>query len=448
MFLIDKQTLTDLNAIDHKNFSLWNFFDNTSTLGGKSLLYGYFNNPLKDINEIQGRRQAIEYLSDVIAEYPFDKYMLQDLERYLSLGAEPYSENLFPYYLEKFSSNYWSAEHQMERILIKRSIAEISMLILYLTELLNTAIEQEKPIGRLKEIHDSFKELTAGLDLSELKKIVHNKITPALIIKYDYNFRSLNNYKIRKIFTIIYELDVYQGIAKCQRKKQLIFPTFHNDSDAEHMLTIKGAYNLFLANPIKNDIIISQDKNTWFLTGANMTGKSTLLKTLGVCIYLAHLGLPVPAEKMDTLFFDGLLTTINLGDDINSGHSHFYNEVLRVKKVAELLASKKRMIVLLDELFKGTNYDDAYHATLTLVERFEELNNSIFLISSHITELTTKLNTNHIELKHLETLINEESHITFTYRLIPGVATEKLGMRLLGREKVFELFKSIPSQRN
>lgn len=179
-----------------------------------------------------------------------------------------------------------------------------------------------------------------------------------------------------------------------------------------------------------------------------MTGKSTLLKTLGVCIYLAHLGLPVPAEKMDTLFFDGLLTTINLGDDINSDHSHFYNEVLRVKKVAELLASKKRMIVLLDELFKGTNYDDAYHATLTLVERFEELNNSIFLISSHITELTTKLNTNHIELKHLETLINEESHITFTYRLIPGVATEKLGMRLLGREKVFELFKSIPSQRN
>ncbi|MCS3554920.1 MULTISPECIES: MutS-related protein [unclassified Sphingobacterium] len=448
MFTIDKQTLSDLNAIDHRDFSLCNFFDNTSTLGGRSLLYSYFINPLKDIKEIQDRNEAIEYLSNVMDNHPFDKYMFQDLEKYLSIGVETDSANLFRYYSEKLSFNFWSAENQMERVLIKRSIAEIAMLITYLTELLNKAVEQEKPVRRLREMLKSLNKLTSDFDLSELKVIASKKISPALILKYDYKFRNLNNHNIKKIFTIIYELDIYQGIAKSMMQNHLIFPTFHNKTDVDHMLEIKGAYNLFLKKPIKNDIIISQEKNIWFLTGANMTGKSTLLKTLGACIYLAHLGLPVPAEKMDTLFFDGLLTTINLGDDLSSGRSHFYNEVLRVKKAAELLASKKRMIILLDELFKGTNYDDAYHATLTLVERCEELNNSIFLISSHITELSTKLNKNHVELKHLETLINEESHITFTYRLIPGISTEKLGMRLLEREKVFELFKSIPSQRS
>ena len=65
MFLIDKQTLTDLNAIDHKNFSLWTFFDNTSTLGGKSLLYGYFNNPLKDINENRHLFNDFLYTDDI-----------------------------------------------------------------------------------------------------------------------------------------------------------------------------------------------------------------------------------------------------------------------------------------------------------------------------------------------------------------------------------------------
>ena len=125
--------------------------------------------------------------------------MFQDLEKYLSLGVETDSANLLRYYSEKLSFNFWSAENQMERVLIKRSIAEIAMLITYLTELLNKAVEQEKPVGRLREMLKSLNELTSDFDLSELKVIASKKISPALILKYDYKFRNLNNHNIKKI---------------------------------------------------------------------------------------------------------------------------------------------------------------------------------------------------------------------------------------------------------
>ncbi|WP_313263700.1 hypothetical protein [Sphingobacterium sp.] len=67
--------------------------------------------------------------------------------------------------------------------------------------------------------------------------------------------------------------------------------------------------------------------NLWCLTGANMTGKSTLLKTIGSCVYLAHLGSPVPADAMKTVHFDGIMVTINLGDNLSTGASHLFNEV-------------------------------------------------------------------------------------------------------------------------
>ncbi|MBK6527650.1 MAG: hypothetical protein IPG07_20145 [Crocinitomicaceae bacterium] len=70
-----------------------------------------------------------------------------------------------------------------------------------------------------------------------------------------------------------------------------------------------------------------------FLTGANMAGKSTLLKSLGLSIYLAHIGFPVPAKKFQTTLYNGIITTINLPDNINKGYSHFYHEVIRKRKL-------------------------------------------------------------------------------------------------------------------
>lgn len=174
-----------------------------------------------------------------------------------------------------------------------------------------------------------------------------------------------------------------------------------------------------------------------------MTGKSTLLKTIGSCVYLAHLGFPVPADAMKTVLFDGIMATINLGDNLSTGASHFFNEVLRVKHLAELLASGKRMFVLMDELFKGTNHRDASEATLELVNGLKEYENSVFLLSSHITEICPILQKERVAQKHLEVQFDEKAGLIFTYQLLDGVAEEKLGMWLLRKEGVFEILRKV-----
>lgn len=443
MFLIDQQTLSDLNAIERSDTGLWNFFDHTVTVEGRYTVYRYFLNPLKSIEEIRNRQEAIIYLAEADVDFPFDKFMMDDLERYLSLPNEPYSENYFSYYLEKLSANMFSLSNKRIRQTIRRSVCEIAMLIRYLSELLESAVKQGRPVGVLNQFREDVLRLTEGLDVDELKKISIEDIPLTLLIKYDYKFRNLKKSQVKSIFAILYELDALRGISISFIQRQMIFPTFHHENEPDMMLQIEGLYNLFIDNPIKNDIAIRREKNIWFLTGANMTGKSTLLKTVGTCVYLAHLGFPVPASRMNTQFFDGLLTTINLADDIIAGHSHFFSEVLRIKKIANTLSEKQRMVIILDEAFKGTNYNDAYQATLTLIEHFENMKSSIFFISSHITELSSAIDKDRVELSYLKTETNDESNIKFTYQLVSGVAEEKLGMWLLQREKIFETLKSI-----
>ena len=151
------------------------------------------------------------------------------------------------------------------------------------------------------------------------------------MIKYDYLFRNIKRNAIREIFDVLYHLDALFSVAKSIKGKNLVFPQIEEKTGGEDMITIRGAYNLFIEDAIKNDVEIKKENNLWYLTGANMTGKSTLLKTIGSCVYLAHLGFPVSADAMKTVLFDGISATINLGDNINAGASHFFNEVLRVK---------------------------------------------------------------------------------------------------------------------
>ncbi len=83
-------------------------------------------------------------------------------------------------------------------------------------------------------------------------------------------------------------------------------------------------------------------------------------------MFLAHMGLPVPATRMQFSVLDGIYTTINLPDNLGMGASHFYAEVLRVKKMTAELQQGKDLFIVFDELFRGTNVKDAYEATLPL----------------------------------------------------------------------------------
>lgn len=446
MFRIDKQTLSDLNALDWNSRSLLRFFNHTLTIGGNDVLYGYFLYPLDDVEEIRQRQEAIAHLAGCNIDSFFDKYMMIDLERYLSLPGELHSDSPLPYYLEKISTNFMSKSYKKERILIKRSVAEIAMIILNLRAWLEEVLECENPVGILRTYSDTLKDLSVDLSVDELQTLSDGKSSIHLIIKYDYLFRNLKRSEVKEIFTIYYSIDALRSVAKSFDKVNMSFPHFLTDQSGSMLLRISGLYNLALDSPVKNNIEIENCKNIWFLTGANMTGKSTLLKSMGSSIYLAHMGFPVPAKSMQIHLFRGLMTTINLGDNLASGYSHFFNEVYRVKRIAESIRDEGKMIVMFDELFKGTNYEDSYEATKKLIESISKLKGSIFIISSHITELEEELNNNErVAFKYLKTTMEDDEDVSFTYQLAEGIDRTKLGMWFLEREDVFKTFEKIKS---
>ena len=91
-----------------------------------------------------------------------------------------------------------------------------------------------------------------------------------------------------------------------------------------------------------------------------MAGKSTFIKAVGSAVFLAHIGMGVPAESMKLTLFDGLLTNINVVDNIVKGESFFYNEVQRIKNTILKVNDSRKWLILIDELFKGTNVQDLF----------------------------------------------------------------------------------------
>ncbi len=114
-----------------------------------------------------------------------------------------------------------------------------------------------------------------------------------------------------------------------------------------------------------------------------MAGKSTFMKSFGIAVYLAHMGFPVPAAGMKFSVLNGMYTTINLPDNINKGYSHFYAEVVRVRKVAESIGNSKNLLVIFDELFRGTNVKDAYDATVAVTGLLPQIKTVIHHIDTY-----------------------------------------------------------------
>jgi DNA mismatch repair protein MutS len=144
---------------------------------------------------------------------------------------------------------------------------------------------------------------------------------------------------------------------------------------------------------------------------------------------------------MITSVFEGLITTINLSDNIESGYSHFFSEVQRIKLLAESLIESEKMVVILDELFRGTNVKDAFDASLAVISALSTIKNSFFLISTHIVELVPELKKHeNISFMHLETVFRNDQP-EFTYQLKEGVSKEKVGMFIIKKEGIIDIIE-------
>jgi DNA mismatch repair ATPase MutS len=248
-----------------------------------------------------------------------------------------------------------------------------------------------------------------------------------------------------RVMQILYEIDVYITVSRVAAERQFTYASALPFMEGKNRIEIVNLSHPQLSGAVPNSIYTDYARNVIFLTGANMAGKSTFMKSFGVALYLAHMGFPVAAERMTFSVQDGIYTSINVPDDLARGYSHFYAEVRRVRRVAEEVSRSKNLVVIFDELFKGTNVKDAYDATVAVTAAFAENQNSTFLVSTHITEAG-------------ETLRDQRSNITFvcfptiwekeapryTYRLEEGISSDRHGMMIIVREGILDILAAAP----
>jgi hypothetical protein len=262
-------------------------------------------------------------------------------------------------------------------------------------------------------------------------------ITTMELGRCDHFFRGAGRGSLRRMLDILYEWDAYAAVAGVAQQHDLCFP--HYTDSATPAMRARGLFHPLLNNPVSNDYEMSGKANCCFISGANMAGKSTFLKSMGLAVYLSHVGFPLPAREWETTLFNGLITTVNLSDNISQGHSHFYSEVRRVREVVLAIRKKQRMVVIFDELFRGTNVMDASDASLQVIDGLAGIRESLFLVSTHIVEIAAGLQRNpSIFFACFESTM-EGGVPWYSYKLRSGISNERMGMQILRNEGILEM---------
>ena len=174
-----------------------------------------------------------------------------------------------------------------------------------------------------------------------------------------------------------------------------------------------------------------------------MAGKSTFIKSVGAAIFLAHIGMGVPAQQMQLSLFDGVLSNINVVDNLVKGESYFYNEVQRIKSTVSKISDGRKWLVLVDELFKGTNVEDAMKCSSTVIEGLIKINNSLFILSTHLYEIGEGLKKySNISFNYFETAVIDDQ-LMFSYQLKKGISNDRLGYLILKNEGVVDMLQKL-----
>jgi DNA mismatch repair ATPase MutS len=185
------------------------------------------------------------------------------------------------------------------------------------------------------------------------------------------------------------------------------------------------------ASAVRNDVALGGGSpRILVISGSNMSGKSTLLRSIGVNVVLALAGAPVRASS---LHLSPLVigATLKVEDSLQEGHSRFYAEILRIKSIVDTARGAVPLLFLLDEILHGTNSHDRRIGAEAIVRAIANLG-AIGLVTTHdlaLTELPAKLGAVAINM-HFEDRL-ENGKMIFDYRMRPGVVEHSNALALM-----------------
>lgn len=437
LFTTDKQTLDDLNIFGRQGSdSIYSMFNRCATRGGAAVLEEMFRYPMRDAAALNQRSGIIQYFAAEGTAFPFSSVDFDAIEAYLSNTDERSKVSAQDQSIKSKLSNLIVANTDM--LLIHKAITSLAELLKGLHGFVQSL--------KLEPTHFYYGESRTILALKEetipAPRLDQHpaKMNHELLAEYDLIFRFRNRDEVKKLLRHLYHLDVYLAVARTAQERNFVFPKALSTGCDE--LVIEGLCHPQVKNAVTNAVQLGSNKNIIFLTGANMAGKSTFMKSLSIAMYLAHMGFPVAAGRLEFPVMDGIYTNINLPDSLGMGASHFYAEVLGLKKVAKKLSEGRNLFIVFDELFRGTNVKDAYEATIAVVSAFAAKRNSIFVISTHIIEAgeVLKAQHNNLQFLYLPTTM-EGTKPVYTYRLKEGITNDRHGMVIINNERILEILE-------
>ncbi|MBK8553705.1 MAG: hypothetical protein IPL53_22705 [Ignavibacteria bacterium] len=319
-----------------------------------------------------------------------------------------------------------------ESVELESQLKKLTSLIVYIEK---HSFEKYPELNSFMNIFKKGKESAA----SELKSL--QKIISALLIRENPIFRIVLNvvfpydiYYSKKLITVksdiqknisvwmekLNELECYISLANFSYlNPDYVFPEIITEAESFEVKTL-GHPLLKRVSKVCNDFSFDKENEIVLITGSNMSGKSTFLRSAGVNLCLAYAGAPVNAEKFRISLYE-LFTCIKVTDSVIDGISYFYAEVKRLKQLLDEFNNDNglKKFFLIDEIFKGTNNKERLIGSRSFIMKLSELKGTGF-ISTHDLELVhleEEIVT--IENYHFkEEIVNGK--MEFDYKIHPG----------------------------
>jgi len=436
---IDQTTYHDLSIFHTEDdCSVFHKLDFTRTAGGREAFHRHFKEPAMDIGQIHDTQAVIRIVRDKLHLWPasISNGTLLVMEKFLDYNLDP-----LPQSAGIFNCFLYRLLHGPDFSLTRYSLIHFRDFVIGIREIVHLLDLPEAP----PKLRAAIAEVNRMLQYKQMDELSAQAAAKPFslheTIQYGRFFHETTRYQMQKLIQLYAQFDAWYAMAKAMDAYDLHFPELSEEPDP--YIEAKGLYHLLLEYPIPYDLDMNPASNFIFLTGANMAGKSTFIKAVGLAVFLAHLGMGVPAAKMRLTMFDGILSNINVVDNIAKGESYFFNEVQRIRLTVEKINDQRRWLVLIDELFKGTNIQDAMKCSSLVIKGLIRIKRAMFILSTHLYEIGEELKVYpNISFRYFETSIVDEQ-LEFSYQLKEGISNDRLGYLILKREKVVEMLERL-----
>lgn len=434
---LDPYTLKDLEIFssDDGAMSLFDLCNSCGTEGGAKVLRRRMEQPWSSTDRIRTTQQSLTFIiehRDAFAKLGALAFTANRVDHYAhEILPVVTAENAFEFTIEALT--VW-ANHERHYLGIVRGVQFASRMVRILREFISQD-ELAEPAGELTGLLAEVRLLLTGTRFNQVP--VGDVGSWALrILRLDQVFRLLEKDALNRLLQLIHELDALVSMADATSKYAFVMPTI---GEGPMAACAEGVVHPLVPDAVANPVNLNQKRRVLFLTGPNMAGKTTYLRAFATALYLAHLGMGVPARSFRFVPAQRLFSSISLSDDLRGGVSYFRAEALRVRAIAEAVAQGYRVVAVMDEPFKGTNVKDALDASLAIMERLAVRQDCLFMFSSHLIELSEKLaKADQVDCRYFDAKEDGE-RLGFDYQLRQGVSDQRLGMRVLREEGIFEL---------